>query len=98
VTVTFSKQAFCLVCLKAGPMSTLQLDPPIPVITPKGDGYAHLLIDYGPEYNLLWVCFLDDSGECWTYDNTQIRAQKNITMGRTFVSRHQTKAPSVAAE
>jgi hypothetical protein len=79
-------------------MSTLQLDPPIPVITPKGDGYAHLLIDYGPEYNLLWVCFLDDSGECWTYDNTQIRAQKNITMGRTFVSRHQTKAPSVAAE
>lgn len=29
------------------------------------------------------------SGECWTYDNTQIRAQKNITMGRTFVSRHQ---------
>jgi hypothetical protein len=79
-------------------MSTLQLDPPIPVITPKGDGYAHLLIDYGPEYNLLWVCFLDDSGECWTYDNTQIRAQKNITMGRTFVSRHQAKVPAVAAE
>jgi hypothetical protein len=79
-------------------MSTLQLDPPIPVVTPKGDGYAHLLIDYGPEYNLLWVCFLDDSGECWTYDNTQIRAQKNITMGRTFVSRHQPKAASVAAE
>jgi hypothetical protein len=72
-------------------MSILQLDPPIPVITPKGD-------DYGPEYNLLWVCFLDDSGECWTYDNTQIRAQKNITMGRTFVSRHQPKAASVAAE
>jgi hypothetical protein len=79
-------------------MSTLQLDPPIPVITPKGDGYAHLLIDYGPEYNLLWVCFLDDSGECWTYDNTQIRAQKNVTMGRTFVSRHQAKSSSIAAE
>ena len=63
-----------------------------------GEGYAHLLIDYGPEYNLLWVCFLDDSGECWTYDNTQIRAQKNVTMGRTFVSRHQPRAPSVAAE
>jgi hypothetical protein len=64
----------------------------------RGDAYAHLLIDYGPEYNLLWVCFLDDSGECWTYDNTQIRAQKNVTMGRTFVSRHQPKATSVAAE
>jgi hypothetical protein len=34
-------------------MSILQLDPPIPIITPKGDGYAHLLIDYGPENNLL---------------------------------------------
>jgi hypothetical protein len=99
VTALFSKQALLpQPILKAGSMSTLQLDPPIPVITPKGDGYAHLMIDYGPEYNLLWVCFLDDSGECWTYDNTQIRAQKNITMGRNFVSRHQTKAPPVAAE
>jgi hypothetical protein len=69
-------------------LSTLQLDPPIPVVTPKGDGYAHILIDYGAEFNLLWVVFLDDSGECWTYDNSQIRAQKNVTMGRTFVSLH----------
>jgi hypothetical protein len=75
-------------------MSILQLDPPLPVITPKGDGYAHQLIDYGPEYHLHWVCFLDDSGECWTYDNTQIRAQK--TLGRTFVSRHQAKSASAA--
>ena len=72
-------------------MSILQLNPAIPVVTPKGDGYAHILIDYGAEFNLLWVVFLDDSGECWTYDNSQIRAQKNVTMGRTFVSMH--KAP-----
>jgi hypothetical protein len=53
----------------------------------------------GPKYNLLWVFFRDDdSGECWTYNNTRIRARKNVTMGRTFVSRHQPKAPSVAAE
>jgi hypothetical protein len=75
-------------------VSILQLKPPIPVITPKGDGYAHLMIDYGPEFNLLWVCFLDDSGECWTYDNTQIRAQKNVTLGRTHVSMH--GSPSIA--
>jgi hypothetical protein len=93
-----SKQASRHTLFESRSMSTLQLDPPIPVITPKGDGYAHLLIDYGPEYNLLWVCFLDDSGECWTYDNTQIRAQKNITMGRTFVSRHHPKVSPVAAE
>jgi hypothetical protein len=79
-------------------MSILQLIPPFPVVTPKGDGYAHLLIDYGPEFNLPWVCFLDDSGECRTYDNTQIRARKNVTMGRTFVSRHHAKSPPVAAE
>jgi hypothetical protein len=69
-------------------VSILQLNPAIPVVTPKGDGYAHALIDYGAEFNLLWVVFLDDSGECWTYDNSQIRAQKNVTMGRTFVSMH----------
>ena len=69
-------------------MSTLQLNPPIPVVTPRREGYAHVLIDYGSEFNLLWVVFLDDSGECWTYDNTQIRAQKNITMGRTHISLH----------
>ena len=92
------KQALHHILFESRSMPTLQLDPPIPVITPKGDGYAHVLIDYGPEYNLLWVCFLDDSGECWTYDNTQIRAQKNVTMGRNFVSRHQAKVASVAAE
>jgi hypothetical protein len=95
---TFFNQVLRYFLFESRSMSILQLDPPIPVITPKGDGYANLLIDYGPEYNLLWVCFLDDSGECWTYDNTQIRAQKNVTMGRTFVSRHQPKAPAVAAE
>jgi hypothetical protein len=63
-------------------VSTLQLNPPIPVVTPRGEGYAQVLIDYGAEFNLPWVVFLDDSGECWTYGNTQIRAQKNITMGR----------------
>ena len=59
----------------------IQLNPPIPVFTPKGNGYAHVLIDYGPEYNLMWVVF-QDTGECWTWQNSEIRAQKNITLGR----------------
>lgn len=65
----------------------IQLNPPIPVQTPKGPGLAHLVIDYGPEFNLIWVVFLDESGECWSFDNTKIRAQKNITMGRTLETR-----------
>jgi len=28
-------------------MNLLQLNPPIPVITPKGKAMAHVLIDYG---------------------------------------------------
>lgn len=60
----------------------LQLNPPLPVLTPKGSGIAHLVIDYGVEHNLLWVVFLDASGECWTYTNPEIRAQKNVTLGR----------------
>lgn len=60
----------------------LQLDPPLPVLTPKGPGMAHLVIDYGIEHNLFWVVFIDASGECWTYSNSDIRAQKNVTLGR----------------
>lgn len=60
----------------------LQLNPPLPVITPKGLGIAHMVIDYGPEHNLFWVVFLDTTGECWTYSNPDIRAQKNITLKR----------------
>lgn len=66
-------------------MPILQLDPPLPVSTPKGDGLAHLVIDYGAEHNLLWVVFLDETGECWTYKNPDIRAQQNITMGRKIL-------------
>jgi len=61
----------------------LQLDPPIPLHTDKGDGLAHLVIDYGPEHHLLWVVFLDDGGACWTLPNPQVRGQRNETMGRT---------------
>jgi hypothetical protein len=60
----------------------IQLNPSIPVHTPKGKGQAIILIDYSPEHDLYWVVFLDDSGECWTFPNKDIRAQNNITLGR----------------
>lgn len=62
-------------------MSLLQLNPALPIETPKGKALAHVLIDYGAEADLLWVCF-QDNGECWTWSNKEIRAQPNITMGR----------------
>ena len=43
-----------------------QLNPPLPMETPKGGGWAHFVIDYGPETALLWVVFMDADGACWT--------------------------------
>ena len=60
----------------------LQLDPPLPLSTPRGLGLAHVLIDYGPEHDLVWVVFLDGTGQCWSYRNPEVRAIKNLTMGR----------------
>lgn len=59
-----------------------QLNPPLPLITPKGKAWAYLVIDYGQEHDLLWVCFQDETGECWTWGNREVRIQENITMGR----------------
>lgn len=60
----------------------IQLDPPIPMTCPKGSGLAYILIDYGIDYDLHWVIFLDANGEIWTYPNREVRAIKNITIGR----------------
>lgn len=54
--------------------------------SPKGPCLAHFLIDEGPETDLKWVTFQDNSGECWTWRNRDIRSQKNITEGRHNIS------------
>ena len=59
-----------------------QLNPPIPVCTPHGKAMAHMVIDYGVEHDLLWVVFQNDTGECWSWRNQDIRAVNNITIGR----------------
>lgn len=32
----------------------------------RGAGFAHFVIDYGPEHHLMWVIFMDKTGECGT--------------------------------
>lgn len=61
-----------------------QLNPPLPVfIVDKNESaLAHLVIDYGIEHNLYWVCFCKSSGECWTISNKNIRMEWNYTIGR----------------
>jgi hypothetical protein len=59
-----------------------QLNPPLPLETSKGPGWAHFLIDYGPESALLWVVFMDQNGACWTVPNAEVRMCFNWTIGR----------------
>ena len=59
-----------------------QLNPPLPLETPKGSGLAHFVIDYGPEADLIWVVFMDKDGECWSVPNPDVRMSFNWTMGR----------------
>ena len=60
----------------------VQLNPIIPLITPKGKGFAHLVIDYSQEHDLMWVVFIDESGECWTFKNSEVRIVDNLSLGR----------------
>ncbi len=57
----------------------IQLNPLVPLETPEGKGMAHFLIDPGTEHHLQWVCFIDATGECWTFDNPKIKLQANQT-------------------
>lgn len=59
-----------------------QLNPTIPLETPKGKGFAYFVLDYSQDHDLLWVVFLNKSGECWTFKNSEIRIQSNFTLGR----------------
>lgn len=63
-------------------MMTLQLNPPLPLQTPKGEGLAWLVTDYGFEHALQWTVAINDTGEIWSFANHEVRATKNITMGR----------------
>lgn len=68
-----------------------QLNPPIPLNTPKGEGIAWLVLDYGAEHDLMWTVAIDDTGEIWTFSNREVRAQKNITLGRLTIHKVEVK-------
>ncbi|MBS7809309.1 hypothetical protein KHU32_00070 [Roseococcus sp. XZZS9] len=60
----------------------IQLNPPLPMTTPHGPGWAHFMIDYGVESHLMWVVFMDADGACWTVPNPEVRMQANWSLGR----------------
>jgi len=77
----------------------IQLNPTVPLETPKGRAHALFLIDYGQEHDLYWVTFLDNGGECWTFSNREVRAQANQTIGRRLdATPSQGAQPSVSLQ
>lgn len=59
----------------------LQLNPPIPMKTPRGNGFANFLVDRGMEFDLEWIVFLENS-EIWSFLNRDVRLEKNYTYNR----------------
>jgi hypothetical protein len=59
-----------------------RLEPPIPLSTIKGDGWAFAVIDYSFEANLIWVVAIDKTREIWCVPNHEVRMQANWTAGR----------------
>ena len=45
-----------------------------------------MAIDYGTEYSLIFVVFIDETGECWCFRNSEVRLQKNLTFGRDSIT------------
>ena len=74
-----------------------QLNPPVPLSTPKGDGWAHFVIDYGPEFDLIWVVFMDADGACWSVPNPEVRMQFNWSIGRRKPGSAAPLAPEIPA-
>lgn len=62
-----------------------QLSPSIPLRSPRASGEAIACIDYGPEHDLLWVIIDDRTGQLWTVKNADVRAYKNVSIGRDSV-------------
>ncbi len=59
----------------------IQLNPVVPMITPKGKGYANFLIDRGMEFDNEWIVFLEN-GEIWSFLNDKVRLEPNFTYKR----------------
>lgn len=61
----------------------LRLEPMVPLLTPRGKGWAWMVTDRSQDHSFEWSVWMDDTGECWTFRNEEVRIQRNITMGRT---------------
>jgi hypothetical protein len=59
----------------------LQLNPPIYVTTPLGEGHALVLLDYGPSINTVWIVHLFADGRVVHVDSSEVRVFGNAMYG-----------------
>lgn len=67
----------------SGSMALTQLNPTIPLRSPRASGEAIAVIDYSIEHDLMWVIVDDKTGQVWTVPNAEVRAYVNYSAGRT---------------
>ena len=67
-------------------MKIIQLNPSIPMTTPKGNGLAFMAVWLSEEHDWIWTVALNGSGEIWDFQNPSVRFQRNITMKRPELS------------
>ena len=60
----------------------LQLNPMLPLDTPKGPGWAFALIDYSQDHDTLFKVIITETREIWDFPQSQVRGVKNISFGR----------------
>ena len=46
----------------------------------KGRGIAHFIIDYGPEFDIVWGVCIEATGEWWWPSNWDVRGCPNWTL------------------
>lgn len=59
----------------------LQLNPPIWVACPLGEGFALMVIDYGPHLNSVWVVHLFADGSVTHVDASEVKVMGNPMYG-----------------
>ena len=64
----------------------MRLDPTIEVLTPMGIADAEFMIEVGDDAHIQWVCWIRETGECWTFVNPEVRKSLNVTMQRDTLS------------
>ena len=62
-------------------MNMLQLNPPIHVMTPLGEGDCLVIMDYGVHVNSVWLVWIFDSGRVSHFDSSDIRVMGNLMYG-----------------